>query len=60
MGEGGTELHGVEPRDGGGARRVALGSGGSLFTSNFIKSKSLRYSSAKGVLGRSDRAILSV
>lgn len=64
LGEEGTELHGVligvddtEPE---GCRRLqcltvrsALPFSGSFFTSNFIKSKSLTYSMARGLVGNS-------
>lgn len=68
LGEGGTELHGVligvEDKDPPAIRRLhwlmlRSGSTGSFFTSNFIRSKSLTYSMARGLVGRSELLIAS-
>jgi hypothetical protein len=50
VGEGGTELYGVEPNEAVGTPDRP--SEGSRFISNFIKSKSLTYSIAKGLGGK--------
>lgn len=68
LGDGGTELQGVligvEESDPPAIKRphwliMRSVSTGSFFTSNFIRSKSLTYSMARGLVGRSELLIAS-